>query len=291
MVTPEAKPGVRPDPSECVEQAYFFRTFRERVDENLPAQDVLGRIHQEVLPSTRLPYAIQFLATELRHSGQLSLGFGKLPHYFTPFQTFVVRQAEDEKQKLTMPVALLILEREAAYKAKDPTPAGLFVYQFETIARNRLGYDDGLRAIAADPFLGPDWAAYVELIRGQIGVIDFADLVYVRSAVYVSDQRRTRPDYAPPVPVLYAEREGRIAQASRGRDPLFLFAALQRQLGYPEVPRPRKMDDVGVALEKMAGRLRELETRLRMLEGETRGTFDPTQFGKPDLFRDVDDEK
>ena len=36
------------------------------------------------------------------------------------------------------------------------------------------------------------------------------------------------------MPPLFAEKEGKIAKANRGRDPL-LFAALQRQLGYPEV--------------------------------------------------------
>ena len=47
--------------------------------------------------------------------------------------------------------ALLVLEREAAYKADNPTRPGLFVYQFEAITRNRLGYMDGLGAMAADP--------------------------------------------------------------------------------------------------------------------------------------------
>ena len=31
------------DREEYVEQAYFFRTFRERLADNLPAQDVLAR--------------------------------------------------------------------------------------------------------------------------------------------------------------------------------------------------------------------------------------------------------
>ena len=290
MPPPETRPGVPPDRAECVEQAHFFALFRERVADNIPAQEVLARVDQEVLPGTKLPFAIQFLTTELNHSGRLSFGFAKLPHYFTPFQAFVVKQAEEEKQRLTMPVALLILEREATYKAKEPTPAGLFIYQYESIARNRMGYDEGLRATAADPFLGPDWADYVELVRRQAGTIDFCDLVYVRSELYARDQRRKVKDYDPPVPVLYGEREGRIAQASKGRDPLFLFAALQRQLGYPEVPRLKPRDDTQSQLEAMRTQFRELEARLRILEGESRGTFDPTQFGKPTMFRDLPDE-
>ena len=290
MTLPPAD-GLAPEHEECVEQAYFFRTFRERLAENLPSQDILRTIHEDVLPSTRLPMAIEFLASDMKHTGRLSTGFARLGHYFTPFQTFVVKQAEDDRQRLTMPVALLILEREAAYKAlgdpKGVARAGLFVYQFETIARNRLGYDEGLTSVKGDPIYGADWAAYVELVRRSAGTIDFCDLVYLRSGQHVADERRRRPDYAPPVPPIFGDREGRIAKASRGRDPLFLFAALQRQLGYPEVPRTKKRDDVDVQLETLTAKVRELETRLRMLESESRGQFDPTQFGKPEGFRDV----
>jgi hypothetical protein len=282
--------GQPPDRDECIEQAYFFRTFRERLQANLPAQDVLSRLDEELLTTTRLPMAVQFLATELKHTGLVASGFARLAHYFTPFQAFVVRQAEEEGARLTMGAALLVLEREAAYKADGPTPQGLFVYQFEAIARNRLGYDEGLQAVAADPFYGPEWREYIDVVRRQVGAIDFADLVYVRSALYVTERRRVEPGYEPPVPPLFEEKEGKIAKASRGRDPLFLFAALQRQLGYPEVPRPKPRDDLGSRLEAIQVKLRELEARLRMVESEVRGTFDPTQFGKPDMFRNIKDD-
>ena len=59
----------------------------------------------------------------------------------------------------------------------------------------------------------------------------------------LTEQRRQNPDYQLPVPALFGEKEGKIAKANRGRDPLYLFAALQRQLGYPEVPRPRPRPD------------------------------------------------
>ena len=87
-----------------------------------------------------MPLAVQFLATEMKHSGLLASGLARLPHYFAPFQAFVLRQAEEERQRFAMPMALLVLEREAAYRANGPTRPGLFVYQFETICRNRLGY-------------------------------------------------------------------------------------------------------------------------------------------------------
>ena len=57
---------------------------------------MLERVHEEILSITRLPMAIQFLATELKHSGLLGSGFARLSHYFTAFQTFVIAQAEAE---------------------------------------------------------------------------------------------------------------------------------------------------------------------------------------------------
>src|SRR2546422_7469654 len=163
------------DREEYVEQAYFFRTFRERVAANLPTQDVLVTLDQEILTTTRLPMAVQFLATEIKHSGLLATGFERLTHYFTPFQGFVVRQAELEGMKFPMDTALLVLEREATYRANNPTRPGLFVYQFEAIARNRMGYMDGLTAMQDDPFYDADWKAYLGTVRKSVGVVDFAD--------------------------------------------------------------------------------------------------------------------
>ncbi|MCU0702482.1 MAG: hypothetical protein MUF18_00635 [Fimbriiglobus sp.] len=282
--------GTPPDRDECIEQAYFFRTLRERVQSENAAQDALTAIAEEVLTTTRLPMAIQFLASELRHTGQLATGFAKLPHYFTPFQRFVIRQSELDKSKFPFLIALQVLEREATYKSATPTPAGLFVYQIEAITRNRLGYTDGLVAMSEEPFFPADWRENANITRRQIGIVEFAELVYLRSEQYVVDRRRENPEYSPSLSPLFGEKEGRIAKASRGRDPLFLFAALQRQLGYPEVPKPAKKDDAGVKLELLERKVRDMDTRLRILEAETRGTFDPTQFGKPDMFRDIKDD-
>jgi hypothetical protein len=272
------------DREEYIEQAYFFRVLRERLAENVAAQEVLERIHQEILSTTRLPYAIQFLATELKHSGLLSSGLARLGHYFTPFQTFVIRMTEQEAHRFSTDTALLILEREAQYRAGQVTPAGLFVYQFETLSRNRLGYDEGLTCMRGDPYYDAGWGDYLEMVRTQVGVVDFADLVYLRSVLYVADERRRDPGYEPPLPPLFGEKEGKIAKANRGRDPLYLFAALQRQLGYPEIPRPRPADDLGSKVLTLQARLRELEMRLKLLEAEARGKVDLSQFGAPDIL-------
>lgn len=275
---------------EYIEQAYFFHTLLERLAEDMPTQDVLIHIHQEVLSTTRLPMAIQFLATEMKHTGLLSSGFARLPHYFTPYQTFIVAQAEKEGLRFNIHSALQVLEKEATYRAGPATQAGLFTYQFEVLSRNRLGYYEGLTCMAADPFFDADWKIWIEVVRREVGTVDFADLIYVRSELYVQDQQRSNPEYQPSVRPLVGEKEGRIAKANRGRDPLYLFAALQRQLGYPEVPRFRPRDDLSLKVEVLQAKLRDWETRLRLLEAETRGQVDLSQFAKPELLKDEDDE-
>ena len=277
------------DREEYVEQAYFFRAVRERIADNLPAQDILTRVHEELLSSTRLPYAIQFLASELKHSGLMASGFEKLPHYFAPFQAFVVRQAEEETKRFAMATALLVLEREALYRADSPTRPGLFVYQFETIARNRLGYIDGTTAVAGDPLYDERWKTFIGTLPRQVGDVEFAELLYLRSEFYVLEQRRLNPAFAPSLPPLFGEKEGKIAKASRGRDPLYFFAALQRQLVYPEVPRSTQREDGKPRWEKIETKLRELETRIKLAEGELRGNVDLSQFGKPDLLKDEEE--
>ena len=279
------------DREEYIEQAYFFRVLRERIASNLVAQDIIANIHEEILATTRLPLAIQFLATELKHSGLLSSGFARLLHYFHAFQAFVIRQTEDESRRFSIETALLILEREAQYRASQPNRPGLFVYQFEAISRNRLGYDEGLVSMADDPFFDADWQEFLDFVRRQIGIVDFTDLIYLRSDLYVKDQRRQQPNYEAPLPPLFGEKEGRIAAANRGRDPLYLFAALQRQLGYPEVPRPRIADDWEAKLKKVQTKVHELEARLKLVEGEVRGQIDLSQFGKPELLEDWDEEE
>jgi hypothetical protein len=270
---------------EYIEQAYLFRVLRERLATNLAAQEVLERIHEEILSTTRLPLAIQFLATELKHSGLLSSGFAKLPHYFTPFQTFVIRQTETAGLRFSIKTALLVLEREAVYRSGTPTQPGLYVYQFEVLSRNRLGYDEGLQSMDGDPFYDATWRDYLSLVRRQVGMVDFADLIYLRSEFYILEQRRHNPGYQPPVSPLFGEKEGKIAKASRGRDPLYLFGALQRQLNYPEVPRPKPRDDLESKLAALLLKFRDLEMRVKLIESEARGKVDLSQFGKPEFLQ------
>lgn len=270
------------DREEYIEQAYLFKALGERLRENMATQDLLVWIKEEILSTTRLPMAMDFMAAELKLQGRFASAMEKLAHYFTPFQTFVVAEAEKEKGKFDISVALKILEREAQYRANGPTPQGIFLYQFESLCRNRLGYDRGLEAIAGDPIFDAGWREWILTVRRQVGLIDLADLIYVRSEQYLMDARRQRRDEAPEdKPMLFGQKEGRIALANRRKDPLLLFAALNRQLGYPAVPRLEPLDQTPEMLPTMLRRLERLEARLKLVVEEQRGGIDLTKFYKP----------
>jgi hypothetical protein len=293
---------------EYVEQAHFFRALAERLEVNIPAQEVLASVREEVLATTKLPLAIDFLLGELRHEGVLGPALARLPHYFTPFQAFVVRESENERLKFDLRVGLEILRREAEYRAGEPTRQGIFLYQFESLCRHRLGYDRGLEAVAGDPAFDDLWRDWILTLRRQIGMVDLADVVYVHSEYY----RQRRGKFTPPASfadsdgsaaapdpsnatdskpgvILFGEREGRIALANRKKDPLFLFASLERQLGYPEVPRVKRADKEQSLLPQLARRLEQMEMRLKILEEEQRGGLDITKFyGRPAADPELD---
>jgi hypothetical protein len=267
------------DREEYVEQAYLFRALGERMRQNMAMQDLLKWIKEEILSTTRLPMAMDFLASELKHSGVFAPAMAKLSHYFTSFQTYVVAESENERGKFDIGVALKILEREAEYRAKEPTPQGVFLYQFECLSRNRLGYDRGLEAIAGDPIFTDQWRDWIMVVRRQVGLIDIADMIYVRSEQYPIDRRRQGlEDAASDVPVLFGSKEGRIALANRRKDPLLLFAALHRQLGYPNVPKLEPIDQTPEIIPALLRRMERLETRLKLIEEEQKGGIDITKF-------------
>ena len=176
------------------------------------------------------------------------------------------------------------------FRAGQISPAGLFVYQFEVVSRNRLGYDAGLDAMKADPVYNDAWREFLDIVKRQLGLVDFSDLIYARSAWYIKEQQHRDPNYESPREPLFGEKEGKIARANMGRDPLYLFAALQRQLGYPEVPRPRTREDVSVKIETLQTKVRDLEMRLKLLESEMRGTLDLSKLVKPEQLLDPPDE-
>ncbi|MEX0818324.1 MAG: hypothetical protein WD070_01990 [Pirellulaceae bacterium] len=271
---------------EYVEQAYFFRTLGERLPKNMPLQELLRQTREELLASTNLPHAIDFLRTELEHAGVFGTAMARLSHYFTPFQTYIIQEAENERGRFDMRIALEILRSEAEYRAKEVSPQGLFLFHFEVLSRNRLRYDKGLAAIAGDPLYDENWREWIVLVRHQVGFIDLADLLYLRSEHYEKRRiARHGGPLEPEKPVLFGEKEGKIALANRGKEPLYLFAALQRHLGYPQVPRPRTQGDSVELLPLVLRRLERIEARLKLVEAEQRGGLDLTKFyGEHDKF-------
>lgn len=261
------------DKEEYIEQAYFFRVFRERLEENVPAQETLQMIQEEILATTKLPLAIDFMRAEIMLHGRMGPAMQKLSHYFAPFQAFVMIQAEEERQRFDQKLALQILEKEAEYRAGDPKMAGLFIYQFECIARNRLGYSRGLLAVADDPMYDDAWRDWIHKVRVDLGTVDFADLLYFRSEQYVIEKRRRtgNPDYQPSYPILFGAQEGRIARAHRGRDPLYMFAALQRHLNYPAVPRIKPRSESLKLHPLLEQRLQKIEQSIKVLQMEVKG--------------------
>jgi hypothetical protein len=262
---------------EYIEQAYFFNSFRERLIDGLPAQEILARVGEELLSTTKLPLAISFVYSEMKQSGLMAPAMARIGHYFTAFQTHVVGQAEIAMSRFSMEQALLILEREAKYKADGPSLPGLFIFQFESLSRNRLGYTSGLAAMARDPSYTEDWRDYINTLQARLGDVDFADLIFVRSSYFVSERQKQNPDFVPKYPALFGEREGKIARANRGRDPMFLFSALQRQLGYPEVPRPRRPDELEARVLLLEQKIAQLENRLKLAESELNQDVDLSQ--------------
>jgi hypothetical protein len=284
---------------EYIEQAHFFQALAERLRENVPAQEVLSSVREEVLATAKLPMAIDFLLAELRHVGAFGAAMARLEHYFTPFQAFVVQEAENERGRFDLRIGLEILRRESEYRAQEPTRQGIFLYQFEALSRNRLGYDRGLEAIARDPAFDATWQEWIRTVRRQISMVDLADLIYVHSEYYQQreDRNQQQRTGSPPSPeasgdesaassadgparsqALFGEREGRIALANRRKDPLYLFASLHRQLGYPEVPRPDPAATGQALLPQLARRLEQMEMRLKLVEEEQRGGIDLTKF-------------
>jgi hypothetical protein len=123
-------------------------------------------------------------------------------------------------------------------------------------------------------------------------MVDIADVIYVHSEYYWQRQNGTKSptDSSSPsgdaeqsgadgqAPILFGEREGRIALANRKKDPLFLFSSLNRQLGYPEPPRVKPADKQQALLPQLARRLEQLEMRLKIMEEEQRGGIDLSKF-------------
>jgi hypothetical protein len=279
------------DREEYIEQTHFFHAMAGRAEQGVPTQDLLAAIKEEALATTNLPIAIDFLSSELKLHGVFHTAMAKLAHYFTAFQTFLIGEAENDRGRFDINLAFDILEREAQYRAQAATPQGLFMYEFESLCRSRLNYDKGLDAISKDSVFDAAFKEWIQLVRLQVGLIDVADLIFLRSDYYADQQRRQGKGDEPRPQSLFGMREGRIAQANRKKDPLYLFSAMQRQLGYPTPPRQKKLDETNQIVPQLLRRMERLESRLKLVEEESKGGIDITKFYVDPKFNPHQDEK
>ena len=264
---------------EYVEQAYLFRALKERSNSSEPIQDLMAYVKEEILATTKLPMAIDYLLSELNHVGTMALAMERMAHYFAPVQAFLVASAESDKGTFDIRLAFDILARESQFRSESACAEAMFFYQFETICRNRLDYDSGLNAIARDPIYNEDWKHWILKIRSQLGLVGIADLVYVHSEYYLQQEQSAGHETETPAPLLFNEKVGRIALANRTKQPLYFFSALQRQMKYPQVVKPVRKSTDRDALPKLIAAVQRLESRIKMLEDEQRGQgIDLSQF-------------
>lgn len=270
---------------EYVEQAHLFGLLHERAGGDFPIQELLEQLSHEILATTRLPMAMDYMLTEVRHSGLIGPAMHQLSHYFTPFQTFLIDQSELDTGRFMMNTAFKIMEAEAKYRMAGATAAGMFFYQFEVLCRNRLSYDRGLAAISGDPTYENAWSRWILDLRAQIGLVDFADLIFLSSEYYREKLHQSKRSDDGKGPFLFETKEGRIAFANRRKDPLYLFSALQRHLGYPTVPKPTPIDETQEIIPQLARRMERLEARIQLMEEERRASLDITKFYEQNKHR------
>ncbi len=265
---------------EYVEQAYFFRILLERIGQNIPLQELMEQVKNELLASTKMPMAIDFLLAELKHSGQMHGGMALLKHYFVPYQTFLIAEAEADRGRFDYRTALRILAAESQFRSQEQfNPQGLFFFQFESLCCNRLNYDRGLKAMSEDPAFPPEWQEWLLILRRQLGLVDLADMIFARSQLYF-DRRQRFEETPQEAPILFGLAEGKIANSNRRKDPLFLFAAMQRHLGYPSVPRLEPIDPLPSLVPQLQRRIERMELRIKLMEEEQRGGLDITKYYK-----------
>ena len=199
----------------------------------------------------------------------------KLAHYFTSFQTYVVAEGEDERGRFDLHVAFEILRYDAEYRAAGASRPGAFLYQFECLCRNRLRYEKGLDAMALDPIYDEDWRKWLETVRRQIGIVDVADLIYVRSQYYADERIRRygELDSQRADPVRREGGQDRLGQSPQG--PALPVRRLATPSGLPAVPRPKPVDETLQLVPQLLRRMERLETRTETARRRTAGWHRP----------------
>ncbi len=271
------------DREEYIEQAHFFRTLKSRIEEGIPTQDLLSSVQEEILATTKLPMALDFMAGELKMQGVFGTAMAKLPHYFTAFQSFVVGEAERVQGQFDLRLAAGNPGSRSQLSSRGSYSAGLVSVSI----RVDRPQSPGLRRRSDRDGAGSDLRrrlARMDLDRpaaSRLGRHCRPDLRSQRpppGTARATGESGRRPAAGGFVPD-HARDVSRLA--NRRKDPFLLFAALHRQLGYPEVPRRQPIDQTPEIIPGLLRRVERMETRLKLLEEEQRGGIDISRFYGP----------
>ena len=174
---------------EYIEQAYLFRTLRERIEQGIATQDLLASIREEILSTTKLPMAVDFLSAELRHQGRFRRGHAKAQPLFTPVSGVRRRRSGSRARQI----------RSAAGPGNLPAqrrtiaPTRRCRKESSCSSSSRSHGTDLATTAACKPLptircstsVRAEW---ILTVRRQIGLVDFAEMIYVRSQHYVQQQ-------------------------------------------------------------------------------------------------------
>ena len=125
--------------------------------------------------------------------------------------------------RFSMEQALLILEREAKYKSENPARRPVHFPVRVSVAKPAGLHPGTGAAMSADPLYTEDWRDYILMLQTRLGDVDFAKPHPSYYAHFVKERRKTNPEFEPKYPTLFGEREGKIARANRGRDPVICW--------------------------------------------------------------------
>ena len=109
--------------------------------------------------------------------------------------------------------------RQISYRIRRPRS-----FSINSRRLRRLPFDR-TSAMAKDPIFDPDWSEWIYIVRRQVGIVDLADLIFGERSLF----RAVSATWPKVMRSLATKRADRWAI---GTNPLLLFAALQRHLGY-----------------------------------------------------------
>ena len=260
------------DREEYVEQAYFFQTLRERMQQDMSTQDLLVAIRQEILATTMLPFALDFMAGELRLTGGFATAMARLPHYFTPFQTYVVGEAEKAEGRFDFRIALEILQREVEYRAAGRRRKASSSISSRPSAATAWATTAAWRPSPPIAIFDENWREWILTVRRQVGLIDFGrhDLRPQRALSQDAGEGREAD------PVRRKGGANRAGQSPQG-SALSVFGAAAA-LGLSERAAAAARGHAAISSARLQQRVDRLETRVEAFEEELRGGINLSRF-------------